>query len=132
MDPPTIAMDNPSFTPALVTRRSPRPTESRAVSEVASCTWVSVGWLGEPVGVGESSPEPVRGWDFVDGQTCGRGRFQPFGGIERMTIQQPVFALLQLLNGGGRAVEYPALFRRPALEGRLPGGKELADPPLSL
>jgi hypothetical protein len=49
-----------------------------------------------------------------------------------MTIQQPVFALLQLLNGGGRAVEYPALFRRPALEGRLPGGKELADPPLSL
>jgi hypothetical protein len=40
-----------------------------------------------------------------------------------MTIQQPAFALLQLLSGGGRSVEYPALFRRPALEGRLPRGK---------
>jgi hypothetical protein len=49
-----------------------------------------------------------------------------------MTIRQPAFALLQLLNGCDRAVEYAALFRRPALEGRLPCGKQLADPLLSL
>jgi hypothetical protein len=40
-----------------------------------------------------------------------------------MTIQQPAFALLQLLNGCDRAVEYPALLCRPALEGCLPCGK---------
>jgi hypothetical protein len=49
-----------------------------------------------------------------------------------MTIQQQVFAPLQLLNGGDRPVEYSALFRRPALKGRLPRGKQLGDSLLSV